>query len=34
MSGGKIEGGNPVEVTLLKVASLLSSGRENQRGAS
>jgi len=32
--GGNIEGGNPVEVTLMKVASLLSSGREDQRGAS
>ena len=34
MLGGKIVEGNPVEVTLMKVASLLSSGREDQRGAS
>jgi len=32
--GGNIVGGNPVEVTLMKVVSLLSSGREDQRGAS
>jgi len=34
VSGGNIEGGNLVEVTLMKVESLLSSGREDQRGAS
>jgi len=34
VSGGKIEGWNPVEVTLMKLASLLSRGREYQRGAS
>jgi len=34
VSGGKIGGGNPVEVTLIKVASRLSSGRDDQRGAS
>jgi len=33
VSGGNIEGGNPVEVTLMKVVSLLRSGREDQRGA-
>jgi len=27
--GGNIVGGNPVEVTLMKVASLLSRGRED-----
>jgi len=32
--GAIIVNGNPVEVTLMKVASLLSSGREDQRGAS
>ena len=34
MDGGNIEGGNPVEVTLMKVASLFSRGREDQSGAS
>jgi len=34
VSGGNIEGGNPVEVPLMKVASLLSSGREDQKGGS
>jgi len=34
VSGRNIQEGNPVEVTLMKVASLLSSGREDQRGAS
>ena len=32
--GGKIVKGNPVEVMLMKVARLLSSGREDQRGVS
>jgi len=32
--GGIIEGGNPVEVTPMKVASLFSSGRDDQSGAS
>jgi len=32
--GGNIVGGNPVEVTPMKEASLLSSGRDDQRGAS
>jgi len=31
--GGNIEGGNPVEVTPMKVASLFSSGRDDQSGA-
>ena len=30
--GGNIVGGNPVELTLMKVASLLSRGREVQIG--
>ena len=34
MVGGNIEGGNPVEVTPIKVASLLSRGRDDQSGAS
>ena len=34
MSGGNIVGGNPVEVMLMKVAILLSSGREDHTGAS
>ena len=34
MVGGKIVGGNPVEVTPMKVASLFSSGRDDQSGAS
>ena len=34
MSGRNIVGGNPVEVTVMKVASLLSTGREDHRGAS
>ena len=34
MVGGNIVGGNPVEVTRMKVASLLSSGRDDQSGAS
>jgi len=32
--GGNIGGGNPVEVTPMKVARHLSSGREDKRGAS
>ena len=32
--GGNIVGGNPVEVTPMKVASLFSSGRDDQSGAS
>jgi len=32
--GGKIVGGNPVEVTPIKVASLFSRGRDVQSGAS
>jgi len=32
--GGNIVGGNPVEVTSMKVASLFSSGRDDQSGAS
>jgi len=32
--GGNMVGGNPVEVTAMKVASLLRSGREVLRGAS
>jgi len=32
--GGNIVGGNPVEVTPMKVASLFSSGRDVQSGAS
>jgi len=32
--GGNIVRGNPVELTLMKVASLLSSEREDHRGAS
>jgi len=32
--GGIIVGGNPVEVTPMKVASLCSSGRDDQSGAS
>jgi len=31
--GGNIEGGNPTEVTLMKVASLFSRGRDDQSGA-
>jgi len=31
---GNIPGGNMVEVMLMKEASLLRSGREDQRGAS
>jgi len=31
--GGNIVGGNPVEVTPMKVASLFSSGRDDQIGA-
>jgi len=31
--GGNIVGGNPVEVTPMKVASLFSSGRDDQSGA-
>ena len=34
MFGGNIVGGSPVEVTPMKVASLLSSGREDQREGS
>jgi len=34
VEGGNIEGGNPVEVTPIKVASLFSRGREEQSGAS
>ena len=34
MVGGNIVGGNPVEVTPIKVASLFSSGRDVQSGAS
>ena len=34
MVGRNIVGGNPAEVTLMKVASLLSRGREVQSGAS
>ena len=34
MVGGNIEGGNPVEVTPMQVASLLSRGRDDQSGAS
>ena len=34
MVGGNIVGGNPVEVTPMKVASLFSSGRDDQSGAS
>ena len=33
VSGGNIVGGNPVEVTLIKVARLLRSGRQDDRGA-
>ena len=33
MSGGNIVEGTMVEVTLIKVASLLRSGRENHREA-
>ena len=33
MEGGNIVGGNPVEVTPMKMASLLSSGRDDQSGA-
>ena len=33
-SDGNIPGGNPVEVTLMKVASLLRKGRDAQSGAS
>ena len=32
--GGIIVGGNPVEVTPMKGASLLSNGRDDQSGAS
>jgi len=32
--GGNIVGGNPVEVTPIKEASLFSSGRDDQTGAS
>jgi len=32
--GGNIVGGNPVEVTPMKVASLLGRGRDDQSGAS
>jgi len=32
--GGNIEGGNPVEVTPMKEASLFSRGRDDQSGAS
>jgi len=32
--GGNIGGGNPVEVTPMKLARHLSSGKEDQRGAS
>jgi len=34
VAGGNIEGGNPVEMTLMKVASLFSTGRDDQSGAS
>ena len=34
MVGRNIVGGNPVEVTLMKVASLFSRGRDDQSGAS
>ena len=34
MVGGNIVGGKPVEVTPMKVASLFSSGRDDQSGAS
>ena len=34
MVGGNIVGGNPVEVTSMKVASLFSRGRDVQRRAS
>ena len=34
VSGGNIEGGNAVKVKLMNVVSLLSSGREDHRGAS
>jgi len=34
MVGGNIVGGNPVEVTPMKVASLFSSWRNDQSGAS
>ena len=33
MVGGNIVGGNPVEVTLIKDASLLRRGREDQTGS-
>jgi len=32
--GGNMVGGNPVEVTLMKVASLFNRGRDVQSGAS
>jgi len=32
--GGNMVGGNPVEVTPMKVASLFRSGRDDQRGES
>jgi len=32
--GGNIVGGNPVQVTPMKVASLFRSGRDDQSGAS
>jgi len=32
--GGNIVRGSPVDVTLMKVVSLLSSGRDDQSGAS
>jgi len=32
--GENMVGGNPVEVTPMKVASLFSSGRDDERGAS
>ena len=34
MVGGNIVGGNPMEVTPMKVASLFSRGRDVQSGAS
>ena len=34
MVGGNLVGGNPVEVRLMKIASLCNNGREDQSGAS
>jgi len=34
VSGGKIVGGKPVEVMLMKVASLLRSSKEDHSGES